>query len=319
MYILHFNNGKVRALEAQESLPDNGLIWVDIERDNAQNWDAWAEPLLGVPIDAEHVADSLNPTHPSFFDGTADYDMLVFEGLGPRAEPLPLATRTSTFFMFRRVLVSVRAPDSISLSQTRQRLLDGRLKPPPTPLMLALLIVDAMVDRFLGIRESLDRYFTQLQDDLFETDQTSRDWRELMRGRREARRLEALCQDQLEALDAWRRGSRFDWNSKTEVRLRDVYEHVDRVMHHAAGQERDLEAAIQLHFSVMAHRTNKVMQVLTVLSAIFFPLTFIAGVYGMNFENMPELHWRYGYAGVLGLMAVIVVAMLVYFRRRRLL
>lgn len=78
-----------------------------------------------------------------------------------------------------------------------------------------------------------------------------------------------------------------------------------------------LDAAENLFFSLQGHRMNQVMTTLTIMAAIFIPLTFMAGIYGMNFENMPELGWRYGYYGVLGLMATVALLMLLYFRRRK--
>ncbi len=306
----------VRVLDPTQALPEDGLIWADFPRTEAPGWECWAEPLVGAAIDPEHVADSLNPTHPSFFDGTPDYDMLVFEGLGPSDDPFPLETRTITFFMFDRMLITVRAEDSVSTQKIRQRLLDGRLRMPESPLLLAHLILDNMIDRFLKIREPMDRRYTEMQDELLDTHAPMSDWRALLQGRREVRRLEALSESQLESLDAWRRGTRLDWNSREEVQLRDLTEHVGRVLAHASGQERDLEAAVQLHFASMSHRTNRVVQALTVLSAVFFPLTLITGIYGMNFEHMPELHWRYGYFYALGLLTVVGCGLFWYFRKK---
>jgi len=85
----------------------------------------------------------------------------------------------------------------------------------------------------------------------------------------------------------------------------------------AATQERDLESAIQLHFAIAAERTNRIMRVLTVFSAVFLPLTFLVGVYGMNFDYMPELRWRYGYFFALGFMAALSLGLLLLFKRKR--
>ena len=76
------------------------------------------------------------------------------------------------------------------------------------------------------------------------------------------------------------------------------------------------EAAVQLHFAVATERTNRVVQTLTVISAIFFPLTLITGLYGMNFQHMPELAWRYGYFIVLGVLLAIGAGLLLLFKRR---
>lgn len=317
MEILHLLNGRPpQRLEALQRLPDAGLVWADFVRSQAQGWECWAEPLIGAAIEPQHVTDSHNADHPSFFDGTPAYDMLIFEGLGPKDGSFPLETRTAAFFLFDRMLLTVRAEDNISFDIVKQKLIEGRLKTPANTLLLTHLVLDTMVDRYLRIREPMDRRFTQLQDELLDQNVPVENWRALLMGRREARRLEALSESQLEALDAWRRGSRLDWSGSEEVRIRNLSEHITRVLTHASDQERDIEAAVQLHFASVSHRTNKIVQALTVLSAIFFPLTLITGIYGMNFDNMPELHWQHGYFMVLGLLATVGGVLFYIFKRR---
>jgi magnesium transporter len=319
MQIFHFVNGSPAcALAPDAPLPEDGLIWVDFLRSEAEGWACWAEPLIGVAIEPQHVKDSLNPNHPSFFDGTPDYDMLVFQGLGPSDNPFPIETRTVAFFMFPRVLITIRAEDNVSIERVQQRIRsDGRMKSPGTVIDLAHALLDPMVDRYLRIREPLDQRLTELQDGLLDPNNPMNDWRELLSSRRVVRQVEALSESQLEALDAWRRNSSFDCSPHEEVKIRDLVEHVTRVRNHASGEERDIEAAVQLHFAIAAGRTNRVVQFLTVLSAIFFPLTLITGIYGMNFDHMPELHWRYGYFMVLGLLLVVGIGLFLLFRRRR--
>jgi magnesium transporter len=84
-----------------------------------------------------------------------------------------------------------------------------------------------------------------------------------------------------------------------------------------AESYRDLiSGSLEAYLSVVSNRLNEIMKVLTIFSAVMLPLTFIAGVYGMNFENMPELHSRYGYYAVWALMAAVAVVMLLFFKRR---
>ena len=78
-----------------------------------------------------------------------------------------------------------------------------------------------------------------------------------------------------------------------------------------------LTGNINLFFSLQGHRMNQVMKTLSIVATIFIPLTFIAGVYGMNFSNMPELNWKWGYFGVWGIMTILLIAMLIYFRRKK--
>jgi magnesium/cobalt transport protein CorA len=320
MEILHFINGRApQRLESLEQMPAEGLVWLDWVREEAEGWEGHVQRLLGTEIEPAHSCDADNGVHPSYFDCTGRYDMVIFEGLGPSDDPFPLETRVATFFLFDRLLATIRAEDNVSIGIVKRRLINGSLKSPGTTIKLTHLVLDTMVDRFLAVRDRLDRRFTQLQDELLDPVSKMNDWRELLHGRRVSRQLEALCESQLEALDAWRRGTRFEWSEQEEIRIRDVEEHVTRVLTHASGQERDLEAAVQLHFASMSHRTNRVVQGLTVLSAIFFPLTLITGIYGMNFEYMPELQWRYGYFMVLGALAALGGGLAFYFRRRRIL
>src|SRR3546814_17746214 len=122
-------------------------------------------------------------------------------------------------------------------------------------MLLAHLMVDTMIDLFLAIREPMAKLLTTLQDDLLDPRTSSTDWRVLLENRKQVRRLEAMSESQLEALDAWRRGSVFDWNRAMGVRVRDVVEHAPRVLIYASGQGGDTEAAEQLRFASVAHRT----------------------------------------------------------------
>jgi magnesium transporter len=78
-----------------------------------------------------------------------------------------------------------------------------------------------------------------------------------------------------------------------------------------------LDSASAFYFSMQSHKMNEVMKTLTVVSVFFMPLTFIVGVYGMNFDNMPELHWKYGYFIILAAMFLLLLGMIIYFKKRK--
>jgi magnesium transporter len=99
--------------------------------------------------------------------------------------------------------------------------------------------------------------------------------------------------------------------------LRDVYEHTFQVIETLETLRDMLSSAIDTYMTVVSNRMNEIMKVLTVIATIFIPLTFIAGIYGMNFRTMPELQWPFGYPLVLSMMAALGVGMAVFFKRRR--
>ena len=99
--------------------------------------------------------------------------------------------------------------------------------------------------------------------------------------------------------------------------LRDVYEHTIQVIDNVELLRDMLSGCLDTYMTVVSNRMNEVMKVLTVIATIFIPLTFIAGIYGMNFETMPELKWRLGYAGVWGVMICVGIGMAIFFKRKR--
>ena len=103
----------------------------------------------------------------------------------------------------------------------------------------------------------------------------------------------------------------------TEIFLRDVYDHTIQVIDTIETYRDMISGMLDTYLSSISNRMNEVMKVLTIFAAIFIPLTFVAGIYGMNFSYMPELGWKWGYFVILTVMAAIVIAMLIYFRNKK--
>lgn len=104
---------------------------------------------------------------------------------------------------------------------------------------------------------------------------------------------------------------------ESRIYYADMYDHTVRVLETTETLREVSKGVSELHIANISLKMNEIMQTLTIISTIFIPLTFIAGIYGMNFENMPELKWQYGYFGVIGIMFIIAVIMVRLFRRRR--
>lgn len=106
-------------------------------------------------------------------------------------------------------------------------------------------------------------------------------------------------------------------NEATHLYLRDVYDHVIQAMDTSETYRDILSGLVDIYLSSLSNRMNEVMKVLTIISTLFIPLTFLAGLYGMNFRYMPELEWHWGYFALLGVMAVVTIFMLYFFKRKK--
>lgn len=318
MDILQIDHEQVTHLGVlPDHLPETGFLWIDIIRGEDQHWPQDIERLTGVSMHERHIKDSENLAHPSYYDGTKDYEMLILRGLSPAGQTSDFKTRPAVFYLMKGLLVTIRSADSVSVAQIKPRLLDKTVRIPRRPAGLMHLLMTIMVDRFLAVREPLLERFDLWRRDLLDPRNPFNDWTPVMDYTTDLRKLERLCDEQIQALRAWQEDTETEFDDHIAVRFNDLVEHVQRVLKFATDQKVEAEMLVQLHFSAMAHRTNEIMRVLTVLSAIFLPLSLVAGIFGMNFENMPELKWHYAYFFVLGGMVTLAVVLLILFRIKR--
>ena len=320
MNIVHFVEGtEVALLEAITSMPETGFVWLECIRDADENanWVGLVQQLTGCTVHERHVADSLNHAHPSFYDQTHDYDMLVFRGISSTTDTHHFLTRPTVFFIFDRLLVTIRDPESVSIPTTLDRMLNKAGRIPKRPVGLMHAILAKMVDRFLSLREPLLVQLDTWRRDLLDPNNPFDDWMAVMQRNSYLRRLAMLCDEQHDAVIGWREHTDVEFDDHLAVRYTDLIEHIERVMKFANEQKGEVDALVQMHFSAVAHRTNEIVRVLTVISAIFLPLTLVAGIFGMNFEYMPELKIHNAYFIALACMVGAAVGMLLLFKKRR--
>jgi Mg2+ and Co2+ transporter CorA len=353
---LEVQAGRAQVLDAAPAaLPPDGYLWLDLLQEDVASEPAFlprtVEQLTGVRLFDLHLQDATNPQHPSFFDSTNDYQMLVFRKLAtgetpPLEETRPTAadrrrllqeivTRPITFFLLDRLLITVRHGPRRSIDAVRQRMLDARRygndpsigdrsRLPARAGELMLRMLNVMVDRYLELREPLSDRLDRWQRDLLDPRRPFLNWSALLEARMELRKLDNLCEGQYDALTEMRdefleQTPEVSVSEAFLVRLNDVMEHIQRVLQHSRRLESSLESAVQLHFSATTHQANEIMRKLTAIAAIFAPLTLITGVFGMNFRHMPLLEDADGFWITAGAMAAVAVIMLLYFWTRRIL
>jgi magnesium transporter len=307
--------GKPAALMAGgERLPEHGFAWLDLVYEEADLLQAEVERLTGVRIFDVHIVDAKNFSHPSFFDSTDTYEIVVFRGLSADSTVDQIASRPMTFFNFDKLLVTVRAADSRSVSQVKSRFVNLPGKCPQSPDDLMQRLLSAMVDHYLELRQPLAQRLDGWQQALLDPRKPFHDWGKLLENRQQIRELQSLCEEQRDAIQEWRDYRIADLSQAMHARFADLVEHIERVLHHARTIENQAESAVQLYFAATSHRTNEIMRLLTIITAIFMPLTLVTGLFGMNFEIMPWLHRNDGFWLSVATMVALVIGMLAYFR-----
>jgi magnesium transporter len=181
---------------------------------------------------------------------------------------------------------------------------------------LAYALIDSVIDSYFHILEKIGDRLDQLENDLI-----SQPTHELLHQVHQLKGQLVFLRKTFRAMceavkNLYHSDSRFIEESTTPF-LRDLYDHTLHALETLESYRETASGLVELYMTSVSQRMNEVMQVLTIIASIFIPLTFIAGIYGMNFERMPELKWSYGYPAVLLLMLLCVVVMLVIFKRKK--
>ena len=181
---------------------------------------------------------------------------------------------------------------------------------------LAYALIDAIVDNYFMILEKLGETIEEIEEKLV-TNPTSETLHTLHDLKREMVFLRKSVWPLREVINRLERSESPLINKSTCVYLRDVYDHTIQVIDAVETFRDMLSGMLDIYLSSLSNRMNEVMKVLTIIATIFIPLTFIAGIYGMNFRYMPELEQAWSYPTILILMLIMAIVMLVYFRRKK--
>ncbi len=203
----------------------------------------------------------------------------------------------------------------------RLKIRQGRIRGRNADYLLYAL-VDLVIDQGFPVLERLGGLIETLEDQVLDSPDRSTLTR-IHLLKRELLLLRRMLWPHLETLTQLVRNEQDFIGEKTLLFLRDCYDHVVHIIELIETYRETMSSMQDLYLSTISNRLNDIMRVLTVIATIFIPLTFIVGIYGMNFDyqaspwNMPELHWYYGYPAVIGFMCVTVAILLFLFRRKR--
>ena len=213
-------------------------------------------------------------------------------------------------------VISFQEQDGDVFEKVRDRIRRGagRIRSVGTDY-LAYALIDAMVDAYFLVLEHIGDRLEELEDEVL-LGQKREILGELHDMRRRIIELRRSVWPFREVIHRLVESPPDLISEDTVVYLRDVFDHTVRVVEMVEGVRDVLSSILDLHLSLVSNRMNEIMKVLTIIATIFIPLTFVAGVYGMNFAHMPELGWKYGYPAALALMLTMFVMMVRWFRKK---
>jgi magnesium transporter len=186
---------------------------------------------------------------------------------------------------------------------------------------LAYAIMDLLIDSAFPLLEKLGEKLAALEDRIVRRPGASENIRNIHQMRRDLLRLQRVFWPQRDLFARLLRECEDRFEPSTRTYLRDLHDHAVQVLDIVESYREMAASLLDLHFSGLSVRLNDIMRVLAVISTLFMPLTFVVGIYGMNFDrsspwNMPELGWEYGYPVLWGLMLAMVAGMILFFRRK---
>lgn len=265
------------------------------------------------------LEDVLNLEHRPKFEA---YDSAQFFVLRmPRMDNKGLVLEQVSMFVGKDFVITVQEQPGDCLEPVRERIRHGKGRIRKRGVdYLAYAIIDAIVDHYFPV---LEHYGDEIED--LETEVLIGNKKEtisevyLLRG--DLLALRRSLWPLREALGRLTKGDSPAFGEETRIFLRDCYDHVVQLVDILETRHDMMSSLVDLHLSALSQRMNETMKVLTLIATVFMPLSFIAGLYGMNFDtsspyNMPELGFRYGYLVVVAIMAVIGGGFLVFFRRK---
>jgi magnesium transporter len=263
------------------------------------------------------LEDIVSPNQRPKLDEFDDYLFLTFKMIHYSADDQLIIEHVS-LILGKDYLLSFQEADGDVFDSIRERLQQdrGRIRKVGADY-LAYALMDAVVDTYFHVNEVLGDKLMELEEELFTADDNSLITREIQKLKKEVLRVRKAFLPLREVINRFERTENSLIADRTRSYIRDLYDHIIQVSESIELMREMTLGLMDMHMTNISNRMNQVMKVLTVMASIFIPLTFMAGIYGMNFKYMPELEYRYSYYIFLGVLLLVFLGMIWYFRRKK--
>jgi len=321
MEILVYRSGvpKIQENFTEADLPEllkdeTAVIWVDMDAPTEADERVLLDIFQFHPLTVEDCRENRHYPKVEEFE---NYIYFIVHGVTANTSPERFNTIELDGFLGHNFVITYHHEMFRSINNVKQQVRTTPVACQRGTAFLLHQILDQVVDYYSPVLDDFDERVDKLEDDIFTLRRPNNEiLSEIMDLKRSVLRLRRISGKQMEILHRMSRGEFSLIPEDMRPFYRDVYDHLVRVVDLAENYRDLISGSLEAYLSVVSNRLNEIMKVLTIFSAVMLPLTFIAGVYGMNFENMPELHSRYGYYATWVIMLIVAFGMLLYFKRR---
>jgi magnesium transporter len=263
------------------------------------------------------LEDILNTHQRQKFEDYENFLFVVLKALIPSSEDFSVEHEQLSMIVMSNIILTFKEKQDDLFDPLRHRLSNskGRIRCLGSDY-LAYAICDAIVDQYILTIDSMVDTIESTEDELL-ADPTRDTLFSIQNLRRELIFIRKNVLPIREVISEIQRSESLLLNQSTQIYFRDVYDHSLRVIESLDSYRELLNGLLEIYLSSISNKMNETMKVLTVFASIFIPLTFIAGIYGMNFEYMPELKWKWAYPALWIVFVIIPFVLLIYFKKKK--
>ncbi len=324
IYVYRQNAESVEKLNDRSKLAglladETSLVWVDLRGETSEDI-AIAEDVLKNEFKFHYltIEDCIETRNQPKIEAFPDYLYFIVHGVRPeQVSPSNFATKELDGYLGKNFVVTFHREPFSSIKEVKRQILTSPFSCQRGPAYLLHQVLDHLVDHYMPLVDALDVEINALEERVLAMRKNdSETLEDILKIRRGVARLKRISARQLQVLYRISHGEFPQIPEGVLPYFRDVHDHLLRISDLSESYRDLISGMFDIHFAVVSNRTNEIMKTLAVVSAIILPLSLIAGIYGMNFDYMPELKTRYGYFATLGAMLVITLLLLFYFWRR---
>jgi len=263
------------------------------------------------------LEDIVNTAQRPKFEDFTDHMFLVFKMFYQLGDKGKIKEEQVSLILGSNFVISFQESEGDVFNSIRDRIRTskGRIRKMKADY-LAYSLVDSVVDGYFLVLEKLGENTEALEEEVMLNPSTETSQR-IHHLKRKMISLRKSIWPLREIISSMQRGESKLIYKSTMIYLRDIYDHTIQIIDSIETFRDVLSGMLDIYLSSISNRMNEVMKVLTIIATIFIPLTFIAGIYGMNFDFMPELNWKWGYFACLLVMSVVAFSMLMFFKRKK--